>query len=39
VAANYGAKIAHRLSAHMLKRLFAWMLLLVGLRMLISIWY
>ena len=39
VAANYGANIAHRLSAQMLKRLFAWMLLLVGLRMLLSIWY
>ena len=39
LAANYGAKIAHRLSARKLKRLFAWMLLIVGLRMLISIWY
>ena len=39
IAAAYGAKIAHRLSAPMLKRLFAWMLLVVGLRMFISIWY
>ena len=39
LAANYGAKIAHQLSARKLKRLFAWMLLIVGLRMLISIWY
>lgn len=39
IAAAYGAKIAHRLSAQLLKRLFAWMLLLVGLRMLISIWF
>ncbi len=39
IAANYGAKIAHQLSALVLKRLFAWMLLLVGLRMLISIWF
>jgi uncharacterized membrane protein YfcA len=39
IAASYGAKIAHRLSPKMLKRLFAWMLLLVGLRMLISVWF
>ena len=39
IAANYGAKLAHRLSATMLKRLFAWMLLLVGLRMLTSVWF
>ncbi|MFT5929831.1 MAG: putative membrane protein YfcA [Oceanospirillaceae bacterium] len=39
IAASYGAKIAHLLSAKMLKRLFAWMLLLVGLRMLISVWF
>lgn len=39
IAASYGAKIAHKLSAIVLKRLFAWMLLLVGLRMLISMWF
>ena len=39
IAASYGAKIAHLLSPQMLKRLFAWMLLLVGLRMLISVWF
>lgn len=39
IAASYGAKVAHKLSPRMLKRLFAWMLLLVGLRMLISIWF
>ena len=39
VAAAYGSKIAHRLSPQMLKRLFAWMLLLMGLRMLISVWF
>jgi len=39
IAAAFGAKIAHRLSPGMLKRLFAWMLLLVGLRMLISVWF
>ncbi|MDC9719750.1 MAG: sulfite exporter TauE/SafE family protein, partial [Gammaproteobacteria bacterium] len=38
-AASYGAKLAHRLSASLLKRLFAWMLLLVGIRMLLSIWF
>jgi len=39
VSASYGSKIAHRLSAHMLRRMFAWMLLLVGIRMLISVWF
>ena len=39
IAASYGAKIAHLLSPKMLKRLFAWMLLLVGVRMLISVWF
>jgi len=39
IAASYGAKIAHLLSPQMLKRWFAWMLLLVGLRMLISVWF
>ena len=39
VAASYGAKLAHSLSPQMLKRLFAWMLLLMGLRMLTSVWF
>lgn len=39
VAASYGSKIAHRLSPQLLRRMFAWMLLLVGMRMLISAWF
>jgi len=39
IAASYGSVIAHRLSAKLLKRLFAWMLLLMGLRMLTSVWF
>jgi len=39
VAAAYGSKIAHRLSPQMLSRMFAWMLLLMGLRMLTSVWF
>lgn len=39
VAAAYGSMLAHQLSPQLLKRLFAWMLLLMGLRMLISVWF
>ncbi|MDE0956596.1 MAG: sulfite exporter TauE/SafE family protein [Pseudomonadales bacterium] len=39
VAAAYGSMLAHQLSPQLLKRLFAWMLLLMGLRMLISAWF
>jgi len=37
--ASYGSVIAHRLSPKLLKQLFAWMLLLMGLRMLTSVWF
>ena len=39
VAAAYGSMLAHQLSPQLLKRLFACMLLLMGLRMLISAWF
>ena len=39
IAAAYGSMLAHQLSPQLLKRLFAWMLLLMGLRMLISVWF
>ena len=39
ISASYGSKLAHRLSQKMLKQLFAWMLLLAGLRMFISVWF
>lgn len=39
IAASYGSVIAHRLSPKLLKQLFAWMLLLMGIRMLTSVWF